>query len=115
MAAVSSIGLGLALADIIDNWNFLLSGSVFLAGFVTSLAAASRRFLLALAQVGPVFFLVLALFALGFRYDTRWEKAGFDSAIVRALLFVPLATILCAGGGGLGWLLTRGATPNKSL
>src|ERR1051325_1474762 len=101
MAVTSSIGLGLALASIIENWNFLLLGSVFLAGFVTALSATSRRFWLALGQVGPVLVIVLALFTIGFRYAPRWENADFGSAVARMLLFIPLAIVLCAAGGGL--------------
>jgi hypothetical protein len=115
IAAVSSAGLGLALANRIENWNFFLLGSVFLGAFVTALAATTRRFLLALGQVGPAVLVSLVLFTIGFKYDTRWENADVDSAAVRALLFAPLALVLCAGGGGLGWLLARGSTPNTSL
>jgi hypothetical protein len=115
MAIVSSIGLTLALTGIIGNWNFALLGSVFLAGFITSLAADSRRFLLALGQVGPTLVFSLVLLTVGFEFDTRWRNVGFSSIAVRALLFAPLALVLCAAGGLLGWLLTRGATPNTSL
>jgi len=115
IAVIPSLGLGLALANVIGNWNFFLLGSVFLAGFVTALAATSRRFWLALGQVVPAVLVALVLFAVGFRYDARWENADIGSAAVRALLFAPLALALCAVGGGLGWLLTRGSTPNTSL
>jgi hypothetical protein len=115
MVAVSATGLSLALARIVDSWNLFLLGSVFLAGFVTALSVAARRFWLALAQVGPTLLVVFVLFAIGFKYDSRWENVGLDSVAVRTLFFAPLAALLCAAGGGVGWLLTRGATPNKSL
>src|SRR5690348_13699139 len=116
MVVVSATSLALALADVIANWNHFLLGSMFLAGFITALAASTRRFLLALAQVVPALLTVFVLFAIGVRYDPRWENVGLEGAAIRALLISPTAAILCAAGGGLGWLLTRrGATPNTSL
>jgi glycopeptide antibiotics resistance protein len=115
MAVVSSSGLCLALANVIENWNFLLLGSIFLAAFVTGLAATSRRFWLAFAQAAPALLIVLVLFTIAFRYDGRWENVGFDSVAFRTLLFAPLAIVLCAAGGGLAWLLTRGSKPDNSL
>jgi hypothetical protein len=115
MATISTAGLSLALTNVIQDWTLFLLGSVFLAGFVTALTATSRRFWLALAQAGPAFLVSLLLFDIGFKFDTRWENADFGSAVVRALLFIPIATVFCAAGGGLGWLLVRGSTPNTSL
>jgi hypothetical protein len=116
MVVVSAASLALALADVIANWNHFLLGSMFLAGFITALAASTRRVLLALAQVVPALLTVFVLFAIGVRYDPRWENVGLEGAAIRALLISPTAAILCAAGGGLGWLLARrGSTPNTSL
>lgn len=107
IAVLSVAILILLYFDFPSDVGFVMWGSLAVAGFVTAVRATSRKILLATLLVFPA----ALLFGLE---NWFWQSAGkpadhygAEGFVVVLLMSVPFGTFLCAGGGLLGWLVTR--------
>lgn len=115
IAMLSSASMILLYFDITADAGLGMWASLVVAGFVTGAMAHSRKLLLSVLLVLPA----SLLFALE---NWLWQLAGkpadhvgVEGSIIVLLMSIPFGALLCAAGGVLGLLLTRGSAHRKAL